>query len=93
MNDIAVRDEEKDNRYVAERDGEMLGFAGYTRTEGVTTFTHTVVHPENEGQGVGSTLISGALDAERAAGRSIVPVCPFVVAYVKRHPEYADLVS
>lgn len=93
MSNITVRDEEKVNRYVAERDGEVLGYAGYERADGVTRFTHTVVHPENEGQGVGSTLVRSALDAERAAGRSIVPVCPFVVAYVERHPEYADLVS
>lgn len=93
MSDIAVRDDETGYHYVAERDGNVLGFAAYARAGGVTTFTHTVVYPENEGQGVGSTLVRSALDAERAAGRSIVPVCPFVVAYVERHPEYADLVS
>lgn len=92
MADITVRDDEQ-GRYVAEREGNELGYAQYERADGVTTFTHTVVDPANEGQGIASTLVRAALDAERAAGRRIVPVCPFVVSYVDRHPEYADLVS
>lgn len=93
MSDITVRDDEGSSRYLAEREGEVLGFAAYERADGVTTFTHTVVDPGHEGQGVGSTLVGGALDAERAARRAVVAVCSFVTSYVERHPEYADLVS
>lgn len=93
MSEITVREDEGSGRYLAERDGEVLGFAEYERAEGVTTFTHTVVDEAHEGQGVGSTLVRSALDAERAAGRSIVPVCEFVGAYLERHPEHADLVE
>jgi predicted GNAT family acetyltransferase len=93
MSEISVREDEGSHRYLAEREGEVLGFAEYERADGVTTFTHTVVEDAHEGQGVGSALVRGALDAERAAGRSIVPVCSFVQGYVDRHPEYADLVD
>jgi predicted GNAT family acetyltransferase len=93
MSDITVRDDEGSSRYLAEREGEVLGFAAYERADGVTTFTHTVVDPGHEGQGVGSTLVGGALDAERAAERAVVVVCSFVASYVEEHPEYADLVT
>lgn len=93
MSDISIRDDEQDSRYLAERDGATLGFAAYRRADGVTTFTHTVVDPQHEGEGVGSTLVRSALDAERAAGRTIVPRCPFVAAFVRDHPEYGDLVT
>lgn len=90
---VWIRDDEQSSRYLAERDGQTLGFAAYRRADGVTTFTHTVVDPHHEGEGVGSTLVRSALDAERAAGRTIVPRCPFVAAYLRGHPEYADLVA
>ena len=56
-------------------------------------FTHTVVPPEIEGRGVGSRLIRGALDAVRDRGLRVVPQCPFVAAYIERHPEYRDLLA
>jgi predicted GNAT family acetyltransferase len=46
-----------------------------------------------EGTGVGSQLVRGALDDLRVRGLRLVPLCPFVAAYVRRHPEYADLVA
>lgn len=90
--EITIRDDVARSRYLAEDGEDRLGFAAYTRAGDVTTFTHTVIDPAHEGQGVGSTLVRHALDAERAAGRRIVPRCPFVRAFVERHPEYADLV-
>ena len=93
MTDLTVRDDVTASRYLVERDGEVLGFAAYRRADGVTTFTHTVVEPHHEGEGVGSALVRTALDAERAAGRTIVARCPFVAAFVRRHPDYADLVA
>ena len=49
--------------------------------------------PNYEGQGLGAVLVKGALADVRASGRRAVPVCPFVAAYVKRHPEEADIVD
>jgi predicted GNAT family acetyltransferase len=75
--------------YAGER---LAGWAAYARKGGVITFTHTEVDPAFEGRGLGSVLVRGALDAARAEGLEVVPVCPFVRSYVERHPEYADLV-
>lgn len=55
------------------------------------TFTHTVVPPEVEGHGVGSRLIAGALADAKARGLKVVPQCPFVRAYLERHPEAVTL--
>lgn len=67
--------------------------AAYEREGDVVTFTHTVVPPEAEGQGVGSKLIAGALAQVKAAGLKIVPACAFVKAYVERHPAWRDLLA
>ncbi|PYE55470.1 GNAT family N-acetyltransferase [Deinococcus yavapaiensis] len=54
--------------------------------------THTEVPEAMEGQGVGSTLVKFALDDIRERSMMVIPMCPFVAAYMQRHLEYADLV-
>ena len=71
---------------------DVAGFAEYHRTSSATSFTHTVIDPAFEGQGLGSVLARGALDTTRAAGREVLPFCPFIRGYIERHPEYLDLV-
>ena len=58
----------------------------------IWTLTHTEVPSALEGRGVGTALVRAALAHVRAEGAQVMPLCPFVVAYVKRHPEDADLV-
>ena len=65
----------------------------YSAADGVITFIHTEVPAELGGKGVGSQLIKGALDQVRAEGLKIIPQCPFVKAYIDKHPEYADLLK
>lgn len=88
---IEVRDIPESNRYEAVRDGTVLGFAEYQRTEDLVVFTHTEIDPQFEGQGVGGTLVRQALDHVRGLGLKALPVCPFVQAWLQRHPDYADL--
>ncbi|AEI10696.1 GNAT family N-acetyltransferase [Cellulomonas gilvus] len=82
----------QEERFEARRDGELLGFAAYTLDRGTVVLTHTEVFPEHEGQGVAGELVRGALDQVRASGRDVVPLCPYVRAWLGRHPEYQDLV-
>jgi predicted GNAT family acetyltransferase len=71
----------------------LAGLIRYTREDEVVTMVHTEIEPEFEGEGFGSALVSGALDSVRAKSKRVRPLCPFVAAYLKRHPEYADLVA
>jgi uncharacterized protein len=88
-----VRHRPDEHRYEAWLDGELAGVAEYDLRPGTIVFTHTEVDPAFEGKGVGGALAGGALDQVRAAGEyDVVPQCPFVKAYIDKHPEYADLV-
>ena len=53
-------------------------------------FTHTEVPPEDEGKGNAAHVVKAALDDTRRRGLKIVPACSYVVAFVRRHPEYRD---
>jgi len=79
------------NRFVIRSGGEEAVLEYQELTEKIV-FTHTGVPGALEGRGIGSDLARAGLDWARAAGKRVVPVCPFVAAYVARHPEYTDLV-
>ena len=90
---ISVHDVPERSRYEVTVDGQLAGHADYHDDGDVRVFVHTEVEDAYEGHGVGSALARAALDDVRAAGRSLVPRCPFIRAYIERHPDYADLVS
>jgi uncharacterized protein len=88
-----VSDNPEQSRYEIHVDGELAGFAEYKLHGDHVTFTHTEVDDAYEGQGLGSKLSRGALDGARAAGLAVLPACPFIARYIKRHPQpYLDLV-
>lgn len=66
---------------------------GYNRKGGTIYLTHTEVPEALEGQGIGSRIVKHALDQARADGVKVAPWCPFVRAYIDRHPEYEELVA
>ncbi len=65
----------------------------YDIADGVITFIHTEVPPELGGKGIGSKLIRGALDQVRDDGMKVIPQCPFVKAFIEKHPDYQDLLK
>lgn len=67
--------------------------AAYRLKEGVITFTHTEVPEELGGRGIGSKLAQGALDQVRARGLKVVPLCPFIKAWIEKHPAYQELLA
>lgn len=73
--------------------GGHLAAAYYRRAPGLITFVHTEVPQALAGQGIGSRLIRGALDRVRRDGLRVVAQCPFVAAYIEKHPDYADLLD
>ena len=71
----------------------QTAFIAYRVVDGAVMMTHTEVPESLEGQGVGSALVGGALDQLRERGQQLIPMCPFVAAYLQRHREYVDLVQ
>jgi predicted GNAT family acetyltransferase len=90
---VTVRDNADELRYEIEEDGDVRGTIRYTRGDGVITLVHTEVDPKWEGHGVGSALVRGALDDIRARGLKVRPLCPFVAAYIRHHPDYEEIVQ
>ena len=79
-------------RFELEVDGAVLGFAQYRRRPGVIFFIHTEIDPAHEGEGLGTILVTAALDTARAEGLAVLPFCPFVRDFIDGHHEYLDLV-
>jgi uncharacterized protein len=90
---MTVRDNPDQQRYEGIVDDRVAGLLFYRASEGELVLVHTEVDEEFEGQGIGSKLVAGALDDIRARGLRIVPICPFVKAYLARHPEHSDLIA
>jgi len=73
--------------------GRVMAFSVYQVVEGYVVFLHTETTPADEGKGVASALVAGAVDQLRASGRRAVALCPYVRAWLKRHVEAADVVG
>lgn len=89
---IAVRDNPAELRYELLLDDDMVGEIRYRRAPDTVALVHTEVLPSLEGGGFGARLVAAALDDIRTRGLRVVPICPFVRSYIRRHPDYADLV-
>lgn len=90
MESDAIRDNVERHRFEVVEDGH-LARADYVIDGDVITFTHTIVPPALEGRGIASRLIRHGLSEARARGLRVIPQCPFVAAYIRKHPEWADL--
>jgi predicted GNAT family acetyltransferase len=90
---IAVADDPARSRYVAYVDGEVAGYSEYELDDGRgrIVIQHTEVDDAFEGRGVGGALVRGTLDDVRRRRLRVVPQCPFVKAWLDRHPHYQDL--
>ena len=74
-------------------DGTAVAFLTYRMKGDAIEYLHSETPPELQGRGYASALAKFALDRDMAAGRSVIPTCPFVKTYIQRHPEYASLVK
>jgi predicted GNAT family acetyltransferase/glutaredoxin len=93
VDEAVVVDSPEASRYELRLDGRLVGLAAYRRRDGRIAFTHTEVDETLEGRGFGSRLAAGALDDAGRQGLDVVPLCPFIAAYIRRHPERERLVA
>ncbi|MEV6878594.1 GNAT family N-acetyltransferase [Amycolatopsis sp. NPDC051128] len=84
-----VVDNPGEGRYELWAGEKLAGFAAYDQRGALTVFTHTEIDDAFSGQGLGKVLAAGALDDVVAKGRTIVPVCPFIAGYLRKHPDYS----
>jgi predicted GNAT family acetyltransferase len=87
-----VRDNKALHRFELDVGGRTA-FANYRETPQAVIITHTETPPALRGRGIASELVKGALEMIRADGHKVIAGCGFVVDYLDKHPEYADLVA
>jgi predicted GNAT family acetyltransferase len=87
-----VRYDKARSRFELEIDG-AVAFADYRLAGDRVVITHTETPPSLRGRGVASELVKGALELIRADGFKVVAGCTYVVDYLEKHPEYADLMG
>ena len=91
VSNLEIVNNKQANRFETRVENE-LAVLEYHSSSNVLILNHTEVPQHLEGKGVGSFLIKHVLDEARASQLNIVPMCPFVAAYIRRHQEYRDLV-
>lgn len=74
------------------RIGDEVAFAEYRLVDHGIILPHTVVPESFEGKGVGSALAKAALGYAREHGLQVIPLCPFMAGYIRKHPEWHDIV-
>ena len=89
---VAITDDTDSQRYVVRVDGRRAGLLQYRLRPGLIELVHTEIYEEFEGRGLGSQLISFALQDARERGLAVLPICPFVNDYMQRHRQYVELV-
>lgn len=85
-------DNEEQKQYEFHIDDDLARIE-YIKAQGKIFLTHTEVPAKFEGKGIGSALVKQVLDDIQKKGLILVPLCPFVAAYLNRHPEYNTLLS
>jgi predicted GNAT family acetyltransferase len=95
MSDAQVELEESGSkgRYVFRAEGAEAEMTFSKAGEGMIIIDHTGVPDAFRGQGVGLKLVTRAVEDARAAGKKIIPLCPFAAAQFRRHPEWADVLK
>ena len=90
--DVEVRDNPEKRQFEAYVEGRLAGFSAYDLTDDGIMILHTEVDDAYEGQGVGSAMVRQMLDRLRAdGGLKVTVLCPFVNAWLRRHPDYQEL--
>ena len=90
---IEVTDVPDEQRFVVTVDGKRAGRLDYEVRGDVFVALHTEIDRAHEGQGLAAILVREVLDQVRDTGLVLRPVCPYVLRYLRKHPEYGDLVT
>ena len=93
MNATPLKNNTHHHQFELTTDGK-LSIVAYQQVDDETlALTHTEVDPSLEGHGVGSQLVEDVLQYVEQNNLKVVPLCPFVAVYLKRHPDWNRVVS
>jgi hypothetical protein len=90
--DPVVTDNPARSRYELHLDGELAGFVSYRLRGQAIELLHTEVDPRFQGGGLAATLAQASLDDARGRHLAVLPTCPYIRSWIRKHPDYADLV-
>ncbi|MGW2530476.1 GNAT family N-acetyltransferase [Streptomyces sp. NPDC001595] len=88
---VEIVDVPEASRFEVRLDGRTVGLADYLRTDALVVYPHTEIDESLNGLGLGSALARAVLDDARERGLPVLATCPFISAWMLRHPEYRDL--
>lgn len=91
MSENIIHDEEDLRFYILLQEEEAELTYTYPETE-VMDFDHTYVPEDHRGNGLAESLVQCGLEFARANNYKIIPSCPVVESYIKRNPDYKDMV-
>jgi predicted GNAT family acetyltransferase len=91
--DIRLEEGPSKGRYLYDADGDRAEMTFSKAGESLVIIDHTEVPDAFRGKGVGQALVTRAVADFRAAGKKVLPLCPFAAAQFRRHPEWADLLQ
>lgn len=91
--EITVEQTEAKGRYTYAAGGEAAVMTFALAGDRLVIIDHTEVPGAFRGQGVGVALVERAVEDARAAGKKIIPLCPFAASQFRRHPEWADVLE
>lgn len=87
-----VKDNPARSRYELEVDGQIV-FGDYRRQGEVLAVTHVEAPHALRGSGAAGRFMQGLMETARAEGFKVRPLCGYAAAWIRRHPDYGDLVA
>jgi predicted GNAT family acetyltransferase len=93
MSELVFHHDTQRKRYTATRDGAEVAYLDVDPI-GADAYLlkHTEVKPSEEGKGYGSAIVRSFFEYLRAGGKKVIPICPYAAGYIRKHPEYRDIV-
>ena len=90
MEHLQVNHNPADQRFETWTDGK-LSKLDYIEDGKNFVITHVGVQPELRGQGLAGKIVEAGLEYAKEKSLRVVPMCSYAAAYIRRHPEYAEL--
>lgn len=92
VNSLEVTHNQNENRFETWVDGYPSKL-DYIQDGKNFVITHVGVHPELRGQGIAGRIVQVSLEYAREKSLRVIPMCSYAAAYIRRHPEYAELTN